>query len=247
MLSNERNLQEAIRMTPTHLKRVGTGLLAGLTVLLILPRGSAKSNDRKETNTLGKAGGVLQEMLSKDDVPPALLAKAKCVVVLPDVRKFGFGIGGTGGRGAMSCRTGKSFNGPWSAPAIYSISGASVGLQLGGSSTDYALLVMTDNGVNALLKGKTKLGSSASVAAGPTSSTAATAANGTDILSYGRTTALFAGVSLGGAALDPDDSANRDLYGKPITAREILIANAAPAPPAAKPLLSLLNSKTKAH
>ena len=235
-------------MTRTHLQRLGTGLLAGLSVFLILPhRAVARANDHKETNTLGKAGGVLQEMLAKDDVPHDLLAKAKCVVILPDVKKFGIGIGGTGGRGAMSCRTGKGFNGPWSAPAIYSISGASVGLQLGGSSTDYVLLVMTDHGVDALLKGKTKLGSSASVAAGPTGSTATTAANGTDILSYGRTTGLFAGVSLGGAALDPDDSDNKDLYGKPITAREILIANAAPAPPAAKPLLSLLNSKAKAH
>jgi lipid-binding SYLF domain-containing protein len=158
--------------------------------------------------------------------------------------KISFGIGGTGGRGAMSCRTGKSFSGPWSAPAIYSIGKASVGLQLGGSSTDYVLLVMTDHGVDALLKGKTKLGSSASVAAGPT---VATAANGADILSYGRTTKLFAGMSLGGAALDPDDSANKDLYGKPITAREILIANAAPAPPAAKPLILLLNTKARAH
>jgi len=223
-------------------------LLAGFTVLWILPDGaSAKSNDRKETNTFGKAAGVLQGMLAKDDVPPALLAKAKCIVVLPYVKKFGIGIGGTGGRGAMSCRTGKGFNGPWSAPAIYSVSGASVGLQLGGSSTDYALLVMTDNGVDALLKGKTKLGSSASIAAGPSGSTAVSSAGGTDILSYGRTTGLFAGVSLGGAALDPDDSANRDLYGKAITAREILIANSVATPPAAHALVSLLNSKAKAH
>ena len=235
-------------MARTHLKRFGTGVLAGLVVLLLVPRGaSARSSALKETNTLGKAGGVLQAMLARDDVPPSLLAKAKCVVVLPDVRKFGLGIGGTGGRGAMSCRTGKAFNGPWSSPAIYSIGGASVGLQLGGSSTDYVLLVMTSHGVDALLKGKAKLGSSASVAAGPSSATAGTAAAGTDIWSYARTTGLFAGVSLGGAALDPDDSANRDLYGKPITAREILIANTAPTPPGAHVLLALLNSKAKAR
>lgn len=234
-------------MSYPHLIRNFT-CLAGLTVLVMLPRGaSAKVNDRKETNTLGKAAGVLQEMVRRDDVPPALLAKAKCIAVLPDVKKFSIGIGGTGGRGAVSCRTGKDFSGPWSAPAIYSLSGVSVGLQLGGASTDYVLLVMTDHGVDSLIKGKTKLGSSATVAAGPTGATTTSSPSGTDILSYGRTTGLFAGASLGGAALDPDESANRDLYAKAITAREILIANAVPPPPAAKPLITLLNSKAKAH
>jgi lipid-binding SYLF domain-containing protein len=230
-----------------HLSR-NVACLAGLTVLLILPHwASAKVNDRKETNTLGKAAGVLQEMVARDDVPPALLAKAKCIVVLPDAKKFSIGIGGTGGRGAASCRTGKNFNGPWSAPAIYSLSGVSVGLQLGGSSTDYVLLVMTDHGVDSLVKGKTKLGTSATVAAGPTGATTTSSPSGTDILSYGRATGLFAGASLGGAALEQDGSANRDLYGKTVTAHEILIANAVPAPAAAKPLMTLLNTKAKAH
>jgi lipid-binding SYLF domain-containing protein len=214
--------------------------------LTLLPYASAKINDKKETNTIGKAGGILEEMVRRDDIPPALLAKARCIVVLPDVTKFTFGIGGTGGRGAVSCRTGKSFNGRWSAPSIYSLSKVNVGL-LGGSSTDYVLLVMTDRGVNSLVKGKTKLGASVTIAAGPTRATTTSSPAADDILSYARSTKMFVSVSLGGATLDPDDSANRDLYAKAITAREILVANAVPPPPAAKPLMALLNSKVKAH
>lgn len=233
-------------MSYTHFRT--TCLLAGLAALLATPRWAfADLKNHRETNTIGKAGGVLEAMLARDDVPAGLLAKAKCIVVLTDVKKFSFGIGGTDGSGVMTCRTGKSFNGPWSAPAMYDVRAVSVGLQVGGSSTDYVLLVMTDRGVNALLKGKTKLGSSATVAAGPTGASAVSGANGSDMLSYRRTTGLFAGASLGGADLDADDNANRILYGKTITAREILIANAAPVPPSAKPLVLLLNSKAKSR
>lgn len=229
-------------MSYPRLRRTVAGV-AGLAVLLLLPRWASAGG---ETNILGKAGGVLEEMVRRDDIPPALLAKARCIVVLPDVMKFTFGIGGTGGRGAVSCRTGKSFNGPWSAPSIYSLSKVNVGL-LGGSSTDYVLLVMTDRGVISLVKGKTKLGASVTIAAGPTRATTTSSPAADDILSYARSTKMFVSVSLGGATLDPDDSANRDLYAKAITAREILVANAVPPPPAAKPLMALLNSKVKAH
>ena len=232
-------------MSYPRLRRTVTRV-AGLAVLLLLPRWASAGANDWETNTLGKAGGILEEMVRRDDVPPALLAKAKCIVVLPDVTKFTFGIGGTGGRGAVSCRTGKSLNGPWSAPSIYSLSRLDVGL-LGGASTDYVLLVMTDHGVESLVKGKTKLGGSVTVAAGPTGATTTSSPTGTDILSYGRTTKVFTGVSLRGAAIEPDESANKDLYGRAVSAREILMGNTVRPPFAAQPLISLLNSRAKAH
>jgi len=131
--------------------------------------GASKSKDEE---TLTNAGTVLQAMLSGKAVPADLLRKAECVIVLPGVKKFGFGVGGSGGRGPMLCRTGKNFSGRWSAPAMYTIGGVSAGLQVGGSSTDYVLLVVSQKGVDALLKGKTKLGDEATAAAGPSGATA---------------------------------------------------------------------------
>lgn len=216
--------------------RVFARLLAGALSISSMALGGSK-----EDETLTKAAKVLKEMIDKKAVPPGLLFKANCLLVLPEVKKFGFGIGGSGGRGAMSCRKGKSFSGPWSAPAMYSIGGVSVGLQVGGSSTDYVLLVMGPTGVDALLKGKTKLGQDATVAAGPSGATTANVGGG-DILSYGNASGLFAGMSLGGATIEPDESANRSLYGKQISPREVLDSAIEP-PAAAEPLISLLNSK----
>ena len=213
--------------------------LAGFIVLLLAISASA-ADKQKDEETLRNAHSVLQAMLSSDSVPADVLTKAECVIVMPGVKKFGFGIGGSGGRGPMLCKTGK--NGTWSAPAMYTVGGVSAGLQVGGSSTDYVLLVMTQKGVDALLKGKTGLGREATAAAGPGATSATIAGN--DIFTYGRAKGLFAGTSLGGATLEPDNDANKRLYGQDLTAEEIVIKNRVPTPEAGKPLDTLLNSKT---
>ena len=216
-----------------------------LRALLAIPFGLALLHaDAKDDETLKRATSVLQEMLSKEDFAPNL-ANAKCILVLPDVKKFGIGIGGSGGRGPMSCRQGQSFDGAWSAPALYSVGGASVGLQVGGSSTDFVLLIMNQKGVDALLKGKTKLGSDASAAAGSSGATASSV--GSDILTYGKTSGLFAGVSLGNATIEPDANGNKRLYGKPITPSEILVDKGVATPAPGVPLISLLTAKVPKH
>lgn len=214
-----------------------------LIAILVLSVQSAWGGDKeKDEETLKNAATVLQAMLNDNNVPSKLLAKADCVMVLPDVKKFGIGIGGSGGRGPMSCRTGKDFGGKWSAPAMYSVGGVSVGLQIGGSSTDYVLLIMDQKGVDALLNGKTKLGSDATAAAGPNGATALST-TGSDILTYGRAKGLFAGVSMGGATLQPDDDANKRLYGKDTSAREIVIGNVVQTPVAGQDFISSLSGK----
>ena len=213
------------------------------SLLFMTPtRGGDKSKDEE---TLRNASTVLNAMLESGNIPPDLLAKADCVAVLPGVKKFGFGVGGSGGRGPMSCRGGKNFGGDWSAPAMYSVGGASVGLQIGGSSTDFVLLIMSQDGVNALLQGKTELGTNVSAAAGPTGAT--TTSLGTDILTYGRAKGLFAGATLGGASLEPDNDANNRLYDKAITAKDIVMENSVQATPGGQTLVSLLNSKIPKH
>ena len=167
-------------------------------VMLILPVLAA--DKQKDEDTLRRANLVLQDMLNSKDISQATLANASCVLILPGVKKFGVGVGGSGGRGPLLCRTGQNFEGKWSAPAMYSVGGASVGLQVGGSSSDFVLLLMDTKVVNQVLNGKTKMGTDATAAAGP----GATAASASDaeILTYGRSKGLFAGVSLGGATLD---------------------------------------------
>jgi SH3 domain-containing YSC84-like protein 1 len=151
-------------------------LLISLAILLAAPAWS--SDKEKDEETLKNAAEVFHEVVSGDSVPPELLAKADCVIVLPGVKKVGLGVGGSGGRGAMSCRSGEKFAGRWSAPAVYSMGGASVGLQAGASSTDFVLLVMNDKGIDAVLADKTKLGSDATAAAGPSGATAASSSVG---------------------------------------------------------------------
>lgn len=219
-----------------------------LCVVMILVAASAWADDKsKDEDTLAKATQLLTDMLSSNRVPADILAEADCVIVMPSVKKFGFGIGGSGGRGPLVCRTGKDFSGKWSAPAMYTIGGASVGLQVGGSSTDYVLLVMSDKGVNAVLEGKTKLGNEATAAAGPSGATHTGTIGGTDILTYARASGLFAGTSLGGATLAPDSDANRRLYNKQVSAKEIVIENTVKATPAGESLASLLNAKVAKH
>jgi lipid-binding SYLF domain-containing protein len=214
-------------------------------VFLALP---AWSDDKqKDEQTLQNAATLMSDMISSGKVPSDVLARADCIIILPSVKKFGFGIGGSGGRGPMICRGGKDFSGKWSAPAMFSIGGASVGLQVGGSSTDCVLLVMSEKGVDALLQGKTKLGNEATAAAGPTGATHEGTMGGTDILTYARASGLFAGTSLGGATLEPDGSANKRLYQRAVTAKEILLEGAVEPTSGGKTLISLLNSKVPKH
>jgi lipid-binding SYLF domain-containing protein len=220
-------------------------LAALLAMFFILPVWGA--DKLKDDDTLKNAATVLDSMLSGGNIPPDVLARADCVIVLPSVKKFGFLVGGSGGRGPMSCRQGKGFSGRWSPPAMYTIGGASFGLQAGGSSTDVVLLVMAEKAVESILNGKTKLGSDATAAAGPSGATSMGTVGGSDILTYGRAKGLFAGMSLGGATLEPDPDANQRLYGKEISAKEILLGNAVKMPAGGQPLVTLLNSKITKH
>ncbi len=213
-----------------------------VAVVVVLWTAQALGGDKeKDDETFKNATTVLDGMLNSKAVPNDVLAKADCIVVLPNVKKFGVGIGGSGGRGAMSCRTGKKFSGKWSAPAMFKVGGVSAGPQIGGSSTDFVLLVMTDKGVDALMKGKMKLGADATAAAGPSGATSSSTA---DIYTYGKAKGLFAGVSLGGASLETDNDANKRLYGKAVTAKEIVIDNSLAAPASGQPLVAMLDSKT---
>jgi len=180
-------------------------------------------------------------------IPIGLLNKAECVVVLPSVKKAGFIVGAQYGRGVMTCRGGANLSGPWSAPTMMQSSGGSFGLQAGGQATDFVVLVMNEKGARALMNGKAKLGADASVAAGPVGRNAEAATNGTltaEMLSYSRSQGVFAGVSLSGASLGPDGSANEKLYGKKVDATQIISGSAGPAPESAKQLLSILTAKS---
>jgi lipid-binding SYLF domain-containing protein len=226
------------------LERCTKGILPCLLTLAVLSLSilPAWGDQAKDEETFREAANVLQAMLDSKSIPPGLISKSLCVIVLPNVKKFGIGIGGSGGRGPVSCRTGDNFSGKWSAPAMYSVGGVSAGLQIGGSSTDFVLLVMDQKGVDAIMKGSTKLGRDATAAAGPGATENATGA-GNDILTYGRAKGLFAGVSLGGANLDPDNDANKRLYGKDVAALNVLGGNAVKTTAAGQPLISLLNSR----
>jgi SH3 domain-containing YSC84-like protein 1 len=203
----------------TSVRIIVKALLCFLPLLLvILPLFAA--DKQKDEDTLSKANLLLQDMLNSKDISQEALSKADCVLILPDVKKFGFGVGGSGGRGPLLCRGGDNFKGKWSAPAMYSVGGASIGLQAGGSSSDFVLLLMDDKVVNQILNGKTKMGTDATAAAGP-GATAASASD-VDILTYGRAKGVFAGVSLGGSSVEPDNDANRRLYGKTVTATDIV-------------------------
>jgi lipid-binding SYLF domain-containing protein len=201
----------------------------------------------KEEDRLRACATVLQEILNiPDDIPKDLLDKAECVVVFPDVKKFAVGVGGTYGRGAMTCRSGDNFTGPWSAPALMAIEGGSIGFQLGGQSTDYVLLVMNDRGASSVLSSKVKLGADATAAAGPKGrsvSAATDAAMKAEMLSYSRARGLFAGVSLEGTTLRPDDEGNTLVYGSNLQARDIVKGSVA-VPSAAKPMVDVLNRRS---
>jgi SH3 domain-containing YSC84-like protein 1 len=216
-----------------------------MVAMFALPASSAE--EAKDLETLKNAADVFQEMINRGDIPARVLDQAKCVIVLPGVKKVGIGVGGSGGRGPMSCRLGDKFDGKWSAPAMYSIGGVSLGIQLGATSSDFVIVVATDKGVNAVMADKTKLGTDATAAAGPGATASANEVGGADVYTYGRAKGLFAGVSLEGATLHPDQDANKRLYGKKISAREIVRAGAVQPPTGGDELVSTLNAKVPKH
>jgi SH3 domain-containing YSC84-like protein 1 len=226
-----------------HTKRVVCLLASLVMVLVTMPVWGASKADDEET--LRNAATVLQAMLSSDQVPRSVLQKADCIIILPSVKKFAVGIGGTGGRGPISCREGNGYTGRWSPPAMYTIGGASAGFQVGGKSSDIVIAVIANSAVDKVLNGKVKVGSDVSAAAGPGAS-AGTIGNTADMLTYSRTSGAFAGASIDGASLDSDTSANERLYGKPTTVKEIVSGSVKPTP-AGSALASLLDSKAGSH
>jgi lipid-binding SYLF domain-containing protein len=203
----------------------------------------------KEQKRLENCGIVMQEVLNiPDNLPQQVLAKAECVIVFPSELRLAFGMGKEYGRGAMVCRTGKEFNGPWGAPAMYALEGDSIGMQVGGESTDLILLVMNRNGVASILSSKIKLGGDASAAAGPKGRDASADTDlwmRAEILSYSRSRGLFAGVSLEGSTLRPDNKANTRIYGRKITARAILLGNKVAIPAAGRHFVHVLQTNAR--
>jgi lipid-binding SYLF domain-containing protein len=200
----------------------------------------------KEQNRLENCGFVMQEVLNiPDNLPRQVLDKADCVIVFPSVLKVAFGMGKEHGRGAMVCRTGKEFNGPWGAPAMYALEGDSVGMQIGGEATDLILLIMNQKGAASILSSKIKLGGDASAAAGPLARDASANTDlwmRAEILSYSRTRGLFAGISLEGSTLRPDKKANERIYGRKITAKTILLGNKVDIPRTGRHLVRVLQT-----
>jgi SH3 domain-containing YSC84-like protein 1 len=198
----------------------------------------------KEQKRLENSGTVMQEVMGvPDNIPQELLEKAECVIVFPSVLKGAFIVGGSYGRGAMVCRTGEHFNGPWGSPAMYALEGGSVGFQLGGQATDLILLVMNERGASSILSSQVKLGADASVAAGPKGRDASADTDAylrAEILSYSRSRGLFAGISLEGSTLRPDDDANADVYGRKITAKEIVMGSKIVVPASGRLLVRVL-------
>lgn len=219
-------------------------LLIGLPALLN-PKTSRADDKSKDEDRLQNSGEVMKEILDiPDDIPQDLLDKADCVIVMPSVIKAAFGIGGSYGRGAMTCRSGDNFQGPWGAPTMMALEGGSFGFQLGGQATDFVLLVMNQRGASSILSSKVKLGGDASAAAGPKGRTAEADTDVTmraEVLTYSRARGLFAGISLEGSTLRPDNDANERIYGKKIDAKEIALHGAVPIPQAARLLISTLN------
>lgn len=216
--------------------------------ILAGPLAAAKKDDLKETERLENCGTVLKEIMDiPDDIPQDLIDKAECIIIYPSVIKAAFVIGGSFGRGAMICRTGEHFTGPWSAPTMMALEGASLGFQIGGQATDFVLLVMNPRGARAILNSKVKLGADASAAAGPKGRNAEAATDVTlraEVLTYSRARGLFAGISLAGSTVRPDNGANEKLYNKKIDARDIIFKGAVAVPSSAQKLVAYLNQKS---
>jgi SH3 domain-containing YSC84-like protein 1 len=221
---------------------------SGAVFVLALLFAAAGVGQEKEQDRLRECGTVISEILNvPEGIPQDLLDKAECIVVFPSVKKFAIGIGGSYGRGALICRGGANYSDPWGTPAMYALEGGNIGLQLGGQATDFVLLVMNPRGAKSILKSKVKLGGDASAAAGPKGRTASAATDvvmTAEILSYSRSHGLFAGVSLEGSTLRSDGGANKNLYGKELSAADIVLGGKVQAPAAAGSLTSVLNKKS---
>ena len=222
-----------------------------LAMLILVVISSPLRAQTKEQERLQESATVMKEILGMPDgIPKELLNRAECVVIFPSVKKFAIGIGGSYGRGAITCRAGRDFNGRWSAPAMFALEGGNIGFQLGGQATDFVLLVVNEKGANSVMSSKVKLGVDAAAAAGPKGRDAAAATDvvmNAEILSYSRSKGLFAGVSLDGSTLRSDGGANKNLYGKDLSAKEIVREGKVRAPAAASPLLKLLNTASPKH
>jgi lipid-binding SYLF domain-containing protein len=232
-----------MKLIPKNIRKIAV-LFVALCACPTLGFGS----DVREEARVKDTGQVMKEILNiPDNIPQDLLDKAECVVILPSVKKGAFGVGGSYGRGVMVCRSGAHYGGPWGAPALYALEGVSIGLQLGGQATDFVLLVMNPKGASSLLSSKVKLGADASAAAGPKGRTAEGATDivmDAEILSYSRNKGLFAGISLEGSTLRSDGSANEKLYGRKLSAKEIIVERKVGVPACARELVSLLNRKS---
>jgi len=234
------------------MKKAITYLISMLVVILaVLSFAAFAADQEKDENRLENSGTVLKEILDvPDDIPQDLLDKADCVVVFPSVLKAAFIVGGSYGRGAMSCRKGQDFRGPWAAPTMMALEGGSFGFQIGGEATDFVLLVMNERGASGILSSKVKLGADASVAAGPVGRTASAETDATlraDILSYSRARGAFAGIALEGSTIRPDNGANRQIYGREVPAKEIVLSGHVAIPLAAQRMVSTLDAKTPRH
>jgi len=218
-------------------------VLAGLPMLLG-SRAYGADSGTKQDKRLENAGQVMKDILNiPDDIPQDLLDKTECVIVVPSMLKVAFGISGSYGRGVMTCRSGEHFQGPWGAPTMMALEGAGIGFQLGGQATDFVLLVMNTRGANSILSSKVKLGADASAAAGPKGRDAAASTDATmraEILTYSRSRGLFAGVSLDGSTLRPDNGANQAVYGRKIDAKDIVLKGTVGVPSAARLLIDTL-------
>jgi lipid-binding SYLF domain-containing protein len=222
-------------------------VVAVIASLLALPLYAQK----KEAERLQDSATVLKEILGMPEgIPKDLLSKSVCVIVFPSVKKFAIGVGGSYGRGVITCRSGANFSGGWSAPAMFALEGGNIGFQLGGQATDFVLLVMNDKGANSVMSSKVKLGVDAAAAAGPKGRDAAAATDivmNAEILSYSRSKGLFAGISLEGSTLRSDGGANENLYGKKLSAKEIVREGKVSMPAAAHELISILGTKMPKH
>jgi len=223
-------------------------LMCGMAAILAIAFAPSASAQGKEQDRVENAGKVMKEIMDvPDDIPQSVIDKADCVVVLPSVLKFAIGIGGSYGRGVMTCRGGANFHGHWGPPTMMALEGGSFGLQLGGQATDFVLLLMNQRAASSILSSKVKLGGDVSAAAGPVGRNASAESDVTlraQILSYSRARGLFAGISLAGSTLRPDNDANKRLYGKEISAKDIVLNHAVPVPPSAHLLIATLTAKS---
>jgi lipid-binding SYLF domain-containing protein len=223
-------------------------MISSLMALAMVALPLSAADDKKEADRLDNCGTVLKEILDlPDDIPADLLDKAECVIVIPSVLKLAVGFSGSWGKGAMTCRTGEHFTGPWSAPAMMRLEGGGVGFQLGGQATDFVILVMNPRGAKAILKSKVQLGADAAAAAGPKGRDAAASSDVTmraEMLTYSRSRGLFAGISLEGSTLRQDNGANERLYKGKVTAEQIVRKGAVAVPPSGQEMIALLNRKS---